>query len=82
MSGVGRFLVACPNSGMDPAKGKTRIPIDYQLNSDQIPADGQKTPTFAYIGQFYSTNCSLDEPFDGHLNCILEPDVEIKSIES
>ena len=52
------------------------------MNSEQIPASGTKHPTFAYSGHLASTNCSLEEPFDGHLNCILEPDMEIKSIES
>ena len=82
VSGVGKFFVACQNSGIDPVKGRKKIPLDYQISSDQIAASNQKTPIFSYTGSLSSTNCSLEEPFDGLLTCITEPNVEIKSIES
>ena len=65
VSGVGKFFVACQNSGIDPAKGRKKFPLDYQMSSDQIAASNQKTPIFAYSGSIESTNCSLEEPSMG-----------------
>ena len=52
------------------------------MNSEQITGASDEIPQFAFIGGFASKNCCLDEPFDGFLTCILEPNMEIKSIES
>ena len=56
--------------------------MDFQMNSENIETNAKQIPTFAFMGQFASSNCCLDEPFDGFLTCILQPDMEIKSIES
>ena len=82
VEGTNQFHVACQNLGVHPEKGRKLIPLDFQMNSENIETTAKQIPTFAFMGQFASSNCCLDEPFDGFLTCILQPDMEIKSIES
>ena len=71
MQGTGQFHVACPNAGINPELGRKVIPMDFQMNSEQITGQSNEVPQFAFIGRFASKNCCLDEPFDGYLTCIL-----------
>ena len=36
ITGSNQFHVQCPNAGIDPAKGRRQIPLDFSMNSEEI----------------------------------------------
>eukprot|EP00343_Euplotes_focardii_P006409 CAMPEP_0205812700 /NCGR_PEP_ID=MMETSP0205-20121125/17236_1 /ASSEMBLY_ACC=CAM_ASM_000278 /TAXON_ID=36767 /ORGANISM="Euplotes focardii, Strain TN1" /LENGTH=222 /DNA_ID=CAMNT_0053093805 /DNA_START=112 /DNA_END=776 /DNA_ORIENTATION=+ len=75
------FYVAVKGQGIDPVLGKKDDPLDFTIDPSSLDGSSiTSVPKFLFEGRIHSSNCCINEPFDGTIT-VKESELEIKSLE-
>lgn len=75
------FYCAIPGQGIVPEIGKKNMPGTFTVNPSSLDNSTiESIPKFLFEGHFTSTNCGIEDPFDGMV-VVRESELVIKSIE-